>query len=130
MKFTESQLEQAVIDLLQEQGYPHVLGGDLVREPDEVLLQEDLFEFLSNQYQEEEITTSEIEGIVNELNRLPATDLYESNKRIMNLIRDGQVLKREDRSKKDLFVQLIDFDQPERNIYKMVNFYVIKLPSF
>ncbi len=29
MSFTEARLEQAIIDLLAEQGYPHVLGSTL-----------------------------------------------------------------------------------------------------
>ncbi len=36
MKFTESQLEQAFIDLLVKEGYPHVLGNNLSRLAEEV----------------------------------------------------------------------------------------------
>lgn len=28
-KFTEAQLEQSIIDLLGEQGYPHVIGSEI-----------------------------------------------------------------------------------------------------
>jgi type I restriction enzyme R subunit len=35
MKFTEAKLEQAIIDLLGNEGYPHVLGETSSREPDE-----------------------------------------------------------------------------------------------
>ncbi len=38
MKFTESQLEQAFISLLEAQGYPHVPGYELVRGKEEVLI--------------------------------------------------------------------------------------------
>ena len=31
MKFNEAQLEEAIIELLGEQGYSHVLGEDIVR---------------------------------------------------------------------------------------------------
>ncbi len=34
MKFTEAQLEQAFISLLEDQGYPYVPGWETVREPE------------------------------------------------------------------------------------------------
>ena len=42
MKFTEAKLEQAVVELLAEQGYPHLLGGELTRNNSDVLIKEDL----------------------------------------------------------------------------------------
>lgn len=38
MKFTEEKLENAIIELLGEQSYPHVLGASLVGEPQDVLI--------------------------------------------------------------------------------------------
>ena len=37
MKFTEAQLEQAIISLLGEQGYPYVSGSSMVRTEEEVI---------------------------------------------------------------------------------------------
>ncbi len=45
MKFTESQLEQAFISLLEVQGYPYVPGEEIVRGKEEVLIREDLQDF-------------------------------------------------------------------------------------
>ncbi|NYR12007.1 hypothetical protein HC000_05755 [Pseudoalteromonas sp. MIP2626] len=42
MKFTEAKLEQAVVELLGEQGYPHLLCGELSRNNNGVLIKEDL----------------------------------------------------------------------------------------
>ena len=42
MKLTEAKLEQAVVELLAEQGYPHLLGGQLNRNNSDVLIKEDL----------------------------------------------------------------------------------------
>jgi hypothetical protein len=33
MKFTEAQLESAIIELLRAEGYPHVLGEAIERQP-------------------------------------------------------------------------------------------------
>ncbi len=42
MKFTESKLEHAFAELLAQEGYPHCLGNTLSRQPDEVLIEDDL----------------------------------------------------------------------------------------
>ena len=78
MKFTEAKLEQAIIALLEERGYPHFKGEELARRPDEVLLRDDLGEFLARRYGGEGITPGEIDSICRRLERLPALDLYES----------------------------------------------------
>jgi len=111
MKFTEERLEQAIIKLLEGEGYPHVLGQDNVRDPADVLIKEDLRNYLASQYKADNITPGEIESIVRKLETFPSSDLYESNKAIMKMVSDGFLLKREDRSKKDLYVQLIDYSQ-------------------
>lgn len=116
MKFTEAQLESAIIELLGAEGYPHVLGevidlpdGEAGRQPQEVLIKADLRVFLARQYAADHITPQEIEAVIKQLEAYSAADLYESNKAIMKLVSDGFLLKREDRSQKDLYIQLIDY---------------------
>lgn len=109
MKFTEEKLEKAFIELLKERNYPHVLGESLIRSADNVLIEEDLSNFLSSQYSSDGITESEIKSIILQLKTLPASDLYESNKTFMKMISDGFILKREDRTQKDIYIQLIDY---------------------
>jgi len=111
--FTEARLEQAIIELLGKEGYPYVLGDTISREPGEVLIKEDLENFLAGQYAGDNITANEIDAIIRKLKTLPASDLYESNKAIMKMVADGFLLKREDRSQKDLYVQLIDYGDLE-----------------
>jgi len=120
-KFTESQLEQAIIELLGEEGYPHLLGETVSRSPEEVLIKDDLRSFLREHHANDGITQSEIEQIIRKLEVLPASDLYGSNKAFMKLVSDGFLLKREDRNQKDLFIQLIDYSPADRNHYKIVN---------
>lgn len=115
MKFTEEKLEQAFITLLGEQDIPHVSGKDLIRNPEEVLLKDDLRSFLMAQYKGANITSSEVEQIIRTLETYPASDLYESNKSIMKLLSDGFGFKREDPNAKDLWIYLIDY--PTRQIH-------------
>ncbi len=109
MKFTEAQLESAIIELLEAEGYPHVLGEAIERQPQEVLIKADLRAFLAKQYAPDGVTPQEIEAVINQLEVYSAADLYESNKAIMKLVCDGFLLKREDHAPKDLIIQLIDY---------------------
>lgn len=121
MKFTEVRLEQAIIELLEHEAFKHVPGGTIARLPEEVLIKVDLREFLSAHYQAEGITEREIDSILRKLEVFSGSDLYESNKAIMKMVSDGFLLKREDRNKKDLYIQLIDYASADKNTYKIVN---------
>ena len=146
MKFTEEKLERAFTELLAHEGYAHHLGNTISRAPEEVLIEADLEHFLLSRYAYQHITPVEVKSIILQLKSLPASDLYESNKTFLKMLSDGFILKREDRSQKDIYIQLIDFDgldrqkQPEtdqlmsieakeqekayvkdKNIYKFVN---------
>ncbi|WP_282017368.1 type I restriction endonuclease subunit R [Salegentibacter mishustinae] len=121
MKFTEEKLENAFINHLEDEDYTYVSGKTILREEFQVLLKDDLSEFLFRQYKNQGITQNEVESVIRKLDTYPASDLYESNKAISRLISDGFLLKREDRSKKDLYIQLIDYSPSDNNIYKIVN---------
>lgn len=109
MKFTEAQLEAAIIERLGEQGYPHVRGEEITREAREVILQADLRRYLGRRYMTDGITENEITTIIRRVESLPASDLYGSNRDFMKLVSDGLLLRREDKARKDLFIQLIDY---------------------
>ena len=63
MKFTEEKLEKAFTELLGQEGFPHHLGITIARKPDEVLIEEDLQNFLLTQYASQGITENEIKSI-------------------------------------------------------------------
>ena len=107
--FTEARLEQSFTELLAQEGFPHHLGNSIVRTPDEVLIEEDLLNFLLTQYNSHGITEHEIKSIILQLKSLPVSDLYESNKTFLSMLSEGFILKREDRNQKDIYVQLIDY---------------------
>ncbi|NHE55795.1 type I restriction endonuclease subunit R [Cyclobacterium plantarum] len=144
MKFTETKLEQAFTELLGNEGYPHFVGSSLLRSSeDEVLIEEDLKAYLLIRYEKTNLTETEAQSIILQLKTLSSADLYESNKKIMQWWADGFILKREDRSQKDIHISLIDYAgldrqrksenldiiaaepqvqyPPDTNIYKFVN---------
>lgn len=126
MKFTEESLENAVLELFESVEIPHIHGDTIHKEIDDVLLRNDLSQYLLNRYSGDEITTNEIDTIIRTLDLFPSSSLYESNKAIMKLIYDGYLLKREDRSKKDILVQFINYENIEENVFKLVNQLEIK----
>jgi type I restriction enzyme R subunit len=109
MKFTEARLEEIFAELLAQEGYPHTLGNALTRSPEEVLIKEDLRNYLLTRYKKEGLTTSEADAIILKLDTLPSSDLYESNKKIIYWLSEGFTLKREDRQQKDIHIELIDY---------------------
>lgn len=113
MKFSEEKLELAIIALLGEQGYPYVSGHTLARNSSEVLLREDLTIYLRSRYASEGLTHSEITAIMREVESGSTLDLYDSNRAFMRKLSDGFDFRREDHLKKDLHIQLIDFDLGE-----------------
>ncbi len=121
MKFTEAKLEEAIIELLEQQGFPHQHGGELSRSLPEVLIKGDLRDYLVDKYASDEITEGEIGSVIRMVETLPASDLYDSNKCFMKWLSDGFLLKREDRDEKDLYIQLMDYSEDDKNIYKAVN---------
>ena len=120
-KFTEEKLELAFIELLENQGITYVFGKDIQRNQSEVLLEDDLKEYLKSRYKTENIRESEITGIVRKLQNYPASDLYDSNKSIMKLISDGFILKREKADDKDIYIEFINYDDVNSNNFKIVN---------
>ncbi len=109
MQFTEEKLEKVFIDLLQQEGYPHHLGVTITRKPEEVLIEEDLRNFLLTEYASQCITVHEVNSIILQIKSLPASDLYESNKTFLRMLADGFILKRESRNQKDIYIQLINY---------------------
>jgi type I restriction enzyme R subunit len=109
MKFTEEKLERAFTELLGQEGFPHHFGISIARRPEEVLIEEDLQNFLLDQYSIQGITVNETRSIILQLKSLSASDLYESNKTFLKMLSDGFILKREDRSQKDIYIQLLNY---------------------
>ena len=123
--FNEHALEMSIMELFNDEGYIHLNGSQIHRERTEVLLQDDLKQYLYNRYAKDGITLGEVDGILLMLRNISGT-LYEANKAFYKLLCDGFILNREDRTQKDIYIELIDFDTPENNIFKAVNQFEIE----
>lgn len=125
-KFTEAELEQAIIELFTAQGYTYVHGENIHRQYEDILLLDDLRSFLTARYAAENLSDVEIQKIVNKLNLINSTPLYNGNREAFWLVNEGFDLIRDDISKVALHVDYIDFAHPENNIFKVVNQYSVQ----
>ena len=123
--FNEHSLEMSIMDLFQDEGYIYLNGEQIHRERSEVLLIDDLRKYLLNRYAAEGLTPSEIDSIILRLRSISGT-IYEANKAVCKMICDGFIFNREDHTKKDLYIELIDFDEPEKNVFKISNQFEIE----
>lgn len=120
MQFNEHQLELSIMELFENEGYTHQTGNDIHREKTDVLLGSLLENYLRHRYAKEDLTESEINSIVGQLKNISGSD-YDANRRVLDLICNGFTFRREDTARKDLFIQLIDFENPENNFFEIVN---------
>ena len=124
--FNEHALEMGIMELFEQQGYSYQNGETIHKELSDVLLRDDLKLYLMDRYSAEGITTLEIERVIAKLTADNGAPLYQQNAQTYRLMTEGFTIKREDASQPDLFVEVIDFNNTERNIFKIVNQLEIK----
>ena len=125
-KFTESELEKAIIELCEQQGYSYVCGEDMHRRYEDILLLDDLRAYLNFRYQKDNLSDTEIKKIINKLNLINSTPLYIGNREAFRLVNEGFDLTRDDISKVALHIDYINYDEPEKNIFKVINQYSVQ----
>lgn len=125
-KFTEDELEKAIIELFEQEEYTYVHGDNIYRDYEDILLLDDLRAFISARYASANLSEVEMQKIINQLSLIPAAPLYNGNREAFWLINEGFDLVREDVSKVALHVDYIDFDEPSNNIFKVVNQYSVQ----
>lgn len=123
--FNEHALEMSIMELFKDEEYTYLNGNQIHRERTEVLLEDDLKQYLYSRYASDGITSSEVDSIILMLRNISGT-IYEANKAVYKIICDGFIFNREDITKKDLYIELIDFDTPENNIFKVINQFEIE----
>ena len=119
--FNEEKLEEAIIELLKKKGFNYFRGDEILRENSEVILHDDLKKYLLDKYKKDKITDDEIKRITKNFTLLSTSNLYESNKKFIKYVTDGFLLKRDDETKKDILIELIDYSNEDKNDYKIVN---------
>lgn len=123
-KFTEADLEKAIIELCEQQGYTYVCGEDMHRKYEDILLLDDLRSYLTSCYNG--LSDTEMQKIINKLSLISATPLYLGNREAFRLVNEGFDLARDDVSKVALHIDYINYDEPDKNIFKVINQYSVQ----
>ncbi len=123
-QFTEAELESAIISLFTEQGYDYVLGETIHRGFEEILLKDDLSSYLSAHYPD--LTAAETEKVIGRLENIPSAPLYQGNRETFLLVNEGFDLQRDNPAKLAVHINYINFDEPDKNIFKVVNQYSVQ----
>ena len=118
-KYYESDYEEALIDLLEQQGWEYTHGGSISRNNREVLLVNDLTEYLKQRYAE--LQVSDVEEIINRLRHVSGQTHFELLRNTYYLVRDGfRYTRNQDGATFD--IEFVDFEaQNKNNIYRCVN---------
>ena len=124
--FNEHALEMAIMELFEQEGYIYTDGEQVYKEQSDVLLRDDLAMYLRGRYADDDTTPLDIETITAKLSADSGGSLYDNNVYTYRLITEGFAIHREDLTKTDLYVQPIDFDNIDNNIFRIVNQLEIK----
>lgn len=125
-KFYESEYEEALIDLLQDEGWQYTNGGNIHRQQREPLLIEDpnvndLHVYLQHRYPD--LTSSNVNEVVNYLRHVPGQTHFERLRNTFQLVRDGYRYTRHGDGL-NIDIRFIDFESPDckkYNIFRAVN---------
>lgn len=117
-KLYESEYEEALIDLLQAEGWQYTNGKTIHRPLREPLLIDELTASLMSRYPG--LTDDDAAVIVSKLRHVPGQTHFERLRNTFLLVRDGfRYTRNGDGTKFD--IKLVDFDTPEINTFRAVN---------
>ena len=118
-KYYESDYEEALIDLLQEQGWEYTHGGNIHRNNREVLIIDDLKTYLQRRYAE--LTSEDLDEVINHLRHTSGQTHFELLRNTYYLVRDGYRYTRHSDGK-NFDIEYLDFTKDStHNIYRCVN---------
>jgi type I restriction enzyme R subunit len=118
-KYYESDYEEALIDLLVQQGWEYKHGVSIARNNRETLLVDDLTDYLQQRYTE--LQASDIEEIINRLRHVSGQTHFELLRNTYALVLNGFRYTRK-QDGKTFDIEFVDFvPQNENNTYRCVN---------
>ena len=123
--FNEAQLEQVFVELFKKEGYDYVHGGSIVRDSRDVILYDDLRKFLHEHHKPEGITDDEINRAIAKIETSDGGGVYAENVEAMRMIQRGFSLRRTDPNLPDIYINLINYEDVNKNIFKIVNQFAI-----
>ena len=120
MSFTEDNYEKAVITLFEQMGYTHLYGPDIERDYYVPFYEEQLMDSLLLVNREKPRTA--IQEAIAKLKDIETGSLTQKNELFMDYLQHGiEVSYFDGKEQRNDIVYLVDYDQAERNDFKIVN---------
>lgn len=117
-RFCESDFENAFISFLEQENWTYLSGDNVVRKSQkEVLIDSDLTEFLTTN--NTDLDAEEVQKIVDNVRLVGAETDFATLHKVYGWMINGINFTKKDGIVTD--IALIDFDAPEKNIFRVVN---------
>lgn len=126
-KLYESDFEEALVDLFEEVGWEYSHGDTISRKFTDPLIEKDLRDYLTCRYSTKHLSQDEMDGIVANVRNVSGQNEYYALQNTFYLYRDGYDYIPAEGSPFKL--EYIDFECPERNIFRCVNQFVMEQGS-
>lgn len=117
-KFYESEYEEALIDLLKDEGWQYTSGKQIHREIRECLLIDELKDSLKYRYPE--LNSQDVDAVVNQLRHASGQTHFERLRSTFVLVRDGFRYTRNANGEK-FDITFVDFVDTSKNTFRVVN---------
>ena len=121
-RYFESEFENAFISFLEAEGWNYTQGNHINRLKKEVILTNDLRKFLTNQNQD--LLEEEINQIIDKVCLIGGESDFATLHSFYNWAIDGVLFRTQAGIAKQ--INLIDFDNPSKNIFRVVNQFTIE----
>ncbi len=118
-KLYESDFEEALVTLFQENHWAYSHGDDLSRKLTDPLIEDDLRTYLTTRYSTLGLTPDEIDGVVANIRNVGGQNDYYALQNTYYLYRDGYDFTPQ--HGEPMRMEYIDFECPSRNIFRCVN---------
>lgn len=122
-RYCESEFESAFISFLENEGWTYLPGNNIVRESKTaVLYTDDMEQFLSKT--NSDLTADEIRQIMDLVRLVGAESEFSTLHKVYGwMVNDIQFVPQNGKAK---MVELIDFENPENNIFRVVNQFTVE----
>lgn len=124
--YSESNFENAVLELFEKQGYHYECGYDIHRTNEEVLLISDFKEYVNKRYSRLNLQDDEVDEILRNLMSARGTSVYSTMKSTLNVLRKGYTLNRDQYGLPNEYIEYFDYDNAVNNLFKVVNQFEVK----
>lgn len=126
-KLYESDFEEALVDLFEEVGWEYSHGDTISRKFTDPLIEKDLRDYLTCRYSTKNLSQDEMDSIVANVRNVSGQNEYYALQNTFYLYRDGYDYTPTEGLPFKL--EYIDFECPERNIFRCVNQFVMEQGS-